>query len=58
MFQINNKNSEVPIKVEIPRIPYFHCDPSKSVIEPNGMGHFVATFRPKQIGNEKGELKL
>ena len=58
MFQISNKNTEIPIDFYFPRIPYFHVKPERATIRPKETSHFIATFQPKQIEIHKGVLNI
>lgn len=43
-FKIENRNKDISLDVNVPRIPYFHLQPSQTLIEPGMTGHFLASF--------------
>ena len=51
LFQVSNKNQELPIDMSFPVIPYFSVSPSVNSLEPEQQSAFWITFKPKHTGS-------
>ena len=58
IVRLKNRNDQMPIKFEVPKIASFRVRPHHGVIPPLGSMGICVTYFPNQLGSAKGKVEF
>lgn len=58
MFHIQNKHKNLPVDINIPKMPLYKITPSKITLDPHMNVPFIVSFMPNNVGKYNKNLEI